>query len=369
MEENKNPDIINKHDITCINCAGNLEFKPGTTSMECPYCGTMNKIKIDDKKRKEALREIDFLKFISNEDNVEAPKEENKYVKCQACGAETSVDAKVISSECPYCGTNLVLEKSQIKSLITPAALVPFDIDKDVAIESFHKWMKKLWFLPGKTKQYARPNKMQGIYTPYWTYDTNTVTQYRGRRGDDYQTTETYTDSDGETQTRTVTETSWTSVSGTVYLSFDDVLVVASDALPQKHVYALNPWDLNKLIPYDKKFLSGFKSESYDVDVKDGFEKAKNIMDDDIVSAIKRDIGGDHQTISSKNVDYNDITFKHVLLPLWLSSYKYKDKVYRFVVNGQNGKVKGERPVSVLKIILLVLFIAAIIAAIVFFTR
>ncbi|MBN2892285.1 MAG: hypothetical protein JXL97_10480 [Bacteroidales bacterium] len=369
MEENKNPEIANKHDITCKNCAGKLEFKPGTKSLECPYCGTLNEIIIDKEKIREALREIDYVKFISDANNVETPKEESKYVKCQACGAETSVDAKMISSECPFCGTPLVLEKSQMKSLVTPAALAPFKIEQKVAIESFHKWMKKLWFLPNKTKEYAKPQKMQGIYTPYWTYDSNTTTHYSGQRGDDYQVTETYTDSSGQTQTRSVTKTRWTSVSGTVYVTFDDVLVVGSNSLPQKHVYSLQPWILNELIPYDKKFLSGFKSESYEVDVKNGFEKAKTIMDKDIVNAVNRNIGGDHQRITSKNVNYNNTTFKHILLPIWLSSYRFKDKVYRFVVNGQTGKVKGERPVSAMKIILLVLLVIAIIVAIVLLTQ
>jgi len=369
MDQNKNTDIIDSKDITCKNCAAKLEFKPGTKNLKCPYCGTENEIEVDKDQLKEALREIDYMQFINDSSNVEIPKDEQSYIKCTACGAETSVDSKVISAECPFCGTPLVKEKAQIKSLITPSAVIPFTIEQKVAIESFYKWMKKLWFLPGKTKKYAKPDKMQGIYTPYWTYDAATTTSYSGQRGDDYQVTETYTDSSGQTQTRTVTKTRWTSVSGTVYLNFDDVLVVATNTLPEKHVYALEPWHLNELIPYDKKFLSGFKSESYEKDVKQGFDKAKTIMDPQIVARVKSDIGGDKQRVFSKNVQYNNTTFKHVLLPLWLSSYRFKDKVYRFVVNGQTGKVKGERPVSVMKIILLVLLIAAIIAAIVFFTQ
>jgi hypothetical protein len=229
--------------------------------------------------------------------------------------------------------------------------------------------MKKLWWLPNKTKEYAKPNKMQGLYVPYWTYDSKTITSYVGDRGDDYQVQETYTDSSGQTQTRSVTKTRWTRVSGTVYVNFDDVLVVGSNSLPQKHVYELAPWNLNELLPYDKQFLTGFKSESYDIDVKNGFEKAKTIMDKDIVNAVNSNIGGDHQRIHSKNVNYNDITFKHVLLPIWLSSYRFKDKVYRFVVNGQTGKVKGERPYSAMKIILVILLVIAIIVAIIYFAQ
>jgi len=369
MDQNQTPEIIDQHEITCKNCAAKLQFEPGTTSLKCQYCGTENEIKIDQTKLKEALREIDYFKFISDSSNVEVPKQEESYIKCTACGAETSVDSKVIAVECPFCGTPLVKDKAQIKSLITPAALIPFKVTQKESIEAFHTWMKKLWFLPNKTKEYAKPDKMQGLYTPYWTYDSATTTSYHGQRGDDYQVTETYTDSSGQTQTRTVTKTRWTSVSGTVYVNFDDILVVASDSLPNKQVYALEPWHLTELIPFDKKFLTGFKSESYESDVKQGFETAKNIMNPQIENRIRSDIGGDHQRITSKNVQYNNVTFKHVLLPIWLSSYRFKEKVYRFVVNGQTGKVKGERPVSAMKIILLVLLVAAVIFAIWYFTQ
>ncbi len=369
MDQNQNPEIIDQNEIKCSNCSAALKFEPGSKSLKCPYCGTVNEIKVDETKLREALKEIDYMAFVSDSSNVEVPKDEQSYVKCTACGAETSIDSKTISAECPFCGTPLVKDQAQMKSLITPSALIPFKITQKESIEAFNKWMKKLWFLPSKTKEYAKPDKMQGLYTPYWTYDSNTITNYSGQRGDDYYVTESYTDSDGNSQTRQVKKTRWTSVSGTVYVTFDDVLVVASDTLPQKHVYALEPWQLNELIPYDRKFLSGFKSEGYDVDVKAGFEKAKTIMDKTIVQNVENDIGGDHQRIHSKNIQYNNTTFKHVLLPLWVSSYRFKGKVYRFVVNGQTGKVKGERPVSVMKIILLVLLVIAIIAAIVFFTQ
>lgn len=55
-----------------------------------------------------------------------------------------------------------------------------------------------------------------------------------------------------------------------------------------------------------------------------------------------------------------NITFKHALLPLWISAYRYQERVFRFLVNARSGEVQGERPFSVLKIALAVL--AAILA-------
>lgn len=370
MENNDNKsDIIDKSEITCKNCAASLNFEPGTSSLKCPYCGTVNEIEVDKEELTTALKEIDFMKFISDSSNAEVPRQEEAFVKCTACGAETTIPANVTSSECAFCGTPLIKDQSQIKDVIKPSAVIPFKISKNDAVNKFGEWMKKGFWAPKKAKEYAKPQKIQGIYTPYWTYDSSTITNYTGERGTDYQTTESYTNSDGESATRTVTKTRWNSVSGRVSDYFNDVLVVATESLPKNHVYALEPWNMADLAPFNKKYLAGLKAESYQTNVKDGFDIAKTIMDKTIEETVKNDIGGDHQRISSKNSAYNDVTFKHVLLPIWLSSYRFKDKIYRFVVNGQTGKVEGKRPVSVAKVIFAILIVVAIIFAIIYFAQ
>jgi hypothetical protein len=50
------------------------------------------------------------------------------------------------------------------------------------------------------------------------------------------------------------------------------------------------------------------------------------------------------------NTVVDDVTFKHILLPVWLAAYKYRGQTYRFVVNGRTGRVQGERPYSAWKI-------------------
>ena len=199
---------------------------------------------------------------------------------------------------------------------------------------------------------------------PYWTYDSETQTRYTGQRGDDYEVEESYTDSEGKQQTRIVTHTRWSNAWGMVHNKFDDIFVVGSKTLPRNYMDDLEPWNLEEIVPYDEKFLSGFKAETYGVDLKSGFEIAQDKMQDTIDETIREDIGGDHQKIDTKDIDYYNITFKHLLLPIWISAYKYKDKVYRFIVNGQSGKVQGERPISALKVIGLIVGIAAVIGLI-----
>lgn len=368
MEDPKLSEKTEQREVLCKDCGAKLAFAPGTVHLKCAYCGAENEIIVDEEKNAEARQEIDFLDFINNQRDL-APKQDIVTLACDACGAATTFDPNVVSHECAFCGNSLIVKNGTTSSLIQPKGLLPFKIDEQNAKNLFKTWLSKLWFAPNKLKQYARAGKLSGIYIPYWTYDANTWTRYTGQRGDDYQETETYTDSNGQQQTRTVTKTRWTYVSGSVNDDFDDVLVAASNSLPRNYVDRLEPWDLDNLSGYDDKFLSGFKAESYQVDVKDGFDKAKDKMKVIIEGHIRRDIGGDHQRISTMDTNYSNITFKHILLPIWLSAYQYNKKVYRFMVNGRTGQVTGERPYSWIKITLAVLLGLGIIGAIIYFTQ
>jgi hypothetical protein len=87
--------------------------------------------------------------------------------------------------------------------------------------------------------------------------------------------------------------------------------------------------------------VAGFGAETYQVRLPDAYEKAKTVMAAVIRQAIARDIGGDRQTIQSVQTTYASTTFKHVLLPIWISSYRFGDKAFRFLVNARTGEVQG----------------------------
>ena len=167
-------------------------------------------------------------------------------------------------------------------------------------------------------------------------------------------------------QTRQVRKTRWRSVSGVVWNRFDDLLVLASRSLPRRLAEELEPWDLGSLVPDKDEYLSGFRSERYQVGLEEGFEVAKGMMQDDIEYSVRRDIGGDHQRIHSLRSQYDSPTFKHLLLPIWISAYRYKKRVFRFLVNARNGEVQGERPWSYWKILMAVLAALAAVALIVY---
>jgi len=342
--------------LACKGCGATLDFAPGTSSLKCTYCGAENPIE----QSQETIEEIDYDAFISQPlDNAEQLVVHT--VRCPGCGAQITLDEKVTSDLCPYCDTRLVISQGGDHAIVKPKSLVPFVVDKKKGNQLFHDWIAKLWFAPGDLKERVAKEAMDGMYVPYWTYDAQTFNQYTGLRGTYYYVTEHYTTQEnGQTvnKTRQVRKTSWVPCAGSVDVPFDDVLIPATKSLPDKILTFLPPWNLSQLTPYDDRFLSGFRCETYGVDVKSGLDHAKIIMKREIEHQIRSHIGGDEQKILTSHSKYDHITFKHILLPVWISSYRYNKKVYRFLINGQSGKVKGERPYSVLKIVGLILAIA-----------
>jgi hypothetical protein len=269
------------------------------------------------------------------------------------------LEDKVATDRCPYCATALENKPEAAQAMIQPEGVLPFAVIQRQAVEAFNRWIKRLWFAPNDLKQFANLGKLTGVYIPYWTYDAMTYTHYTGSRGDDYTVTETYTETDanGQTQTRTrmVTHTRWSWVSGEVRHFFDDVLICGSKSLPPGLLSQLRGWNLPKLEEYRPQFLSGFQTERYTVGLKEGFEQAKAIMAAEIRQLCCRSIGGDHQQLDQVQTQHVGVTFKHILLPVWIAAYRYRSQTHRILVNGQTGAVVGTRPYSWVKIALLVL--------------
>ncbi len=290
---------------------------------------------------------------------------EKETAECTSCGAIFSIKPEIISTECPFCASPVILHE-KISKIIRPKAIHPFKISTAAARKKFEKWIKKRWFLPSDMKKRSVSDEsLSGVYLPYWTFDANTISYYSGERGVEKSRIESYTVTEGGRtveKTREVKYTEWYPASGVIFHPFNDVLVQAGKPVPDKFLGLLEPWNLKEIKAFKEEYLSGFKAEKYQTGVKEGFRSAKGKMAVKISNLIRKDIGGDDQRIHSVNSSYDKISFKHVLLPVWMSSYMYKNKVYRFMVNGVTGELQGDRPWSWIKILLFIAIIVTIIA-------
>ena len=331
----------------CDACGADMRFDPKAGKMVCAHCGNTSELEQGPWARA-TIRELDFKTALERA-LPELEMEETRVAKCPNCAAEVMFDPAVHAKECPFCATPVVTDTG-IHRHIKPRAVLPFAFDERSAHEAMNNWLGRLWFAPNGLKQYARKGrKMDGIYVPYWTYDAATKTRYTGERGIVYYETRRVMRNGKPTMVQ-VPKVRWTPARGTAARDFDDVLVLASKSLPKVFTDGLAPWSLGELEPYAPEYLSGFRAEAYAVPLDDGFVEARSIMNGVIQRDIKFDIGGDRQRILQMDTDVKDVTFKHILLPVWLAAYKYRGNTYRFVVNGATGKVQGERPYSAIKI-------------------
>jgi hypothetical protein len=156
-------------------------------------------------------------------------------------------------------------------------------------------------------------------------------------------------------QARQVPKIRWRRVSGHVNRAFDDILCPATRAVDQAAFERLGAWDLMALEPYDPRYLAGFRAETHTIPLEDGYAHAREVMDQTIRRDVRFDIGGDRQQIEALQTVISNVTFKHILVPVWLAAYRYRGKAYRVSVNGRTGQVQGERPYSAWKIAFAVL--------------
>jgi hypothetical protein len=290
-------------------------------------------------------------------------------VACQTCGATVAFTPPQVAGECDFCGSPLVAQARSADPVLAPEGVLPFRVTQTEATEAIRRWLASRWFAPNALKKFAAQEGIGGVYIPFWTYDTYTVSEYTGQRGEHYYTTESYTERDAQgntvTKTRQVQHTNWYPASGTISRWFDDLLIPATKSLPPNRLSALEPWDLAALTPYEPAYLSGFKAQRYQVDLAEGFELAKKLAAPAIDSDVRRDIGGDEQRVEQISTNYSAITFKHLLLPVYVGAYRFREKVYQVVINGRTGEVQGERPYSFWKIFFFVLSILAVLVTLV----
>jgi hypothetical protein len=350
----------------CTNCGGAVVFSPGKNAVACRYCDHLDVIEVPAGFQ---LNEYDLAAALDTIPHgaAEQISQGGREVQCKTCGARAVVTGQ--ATRCMFCDSPMVVELPDAPDQILPETVLPFGVDEKTAGEAFARWMKSRWFAPSDLVKRAQANKLDGVYLPYWTYDAETVTDYSGERGVDYTETETYTDANGQEQTRSTTRTDWTYCSGRVEVDFADVLACGSTSVPADLVAKLEPWDVPSLRPFDDRYLAGFSAERYAVNLEGGWEVAKARMDGDIRGAVNSDIGGDHQRIDQMEVVYGNARWKHALFPMWISAFRYRDKVFRVVVNARTGEVAGERPWSVFKILLLIAVIIAAIVGIVVLVR
>ena len=257
---------------------------------------------------------------------------------------------------CPFCGTSHVLEEKELQG-IRPTAVIPFKFGKDRLLELFSSWAKRKIFAPVGFKKLAKTDSANGVYMPFFTFDSNTNSVYHGRLG--FTKTRVVHTSKG---TKTETYTVWRNVSGTYSHFFNDVLVNAGNHLENGKIDRLAPFDNASACKYESRFLSGFVAHHYEKSIDECWSSAREDMAGSIRSNIVSLYGADKVGYLNVSTNHEDVTYKYMLLPVYVLNYAFKGKQYTVYANGSTGKIIGKSPVAWWKVLIAVLIgIAAVV--------
>ena len=325
----------------CPCCGGSLQFDDKSQNIVCPYC--------DSQFTPESLKDYtDELASQPQEDTswdesmVQAyTNEEKKGIKiysCDSCGGEIIVDETTSSTSCPYCGNNVLVSK-ELAGDLKPNYVIPFKNDKEVVKENLKKFFKKKPLLPSSFSKENVIEEIKPLYVPFWLFDADVsgTVEFKG------ETTRRWSDSNYDYR-----ETKVYSILRGGNIAFDHVPVDGSKKMEDQLMESIEPYNFNEAVEFNAAYLAGYAADRYDVDKDVTFDRATVRFRDGTVQAFRRDISGyDNVSMTRTNLQFDNTNAAYALYPVWILNTKWKDKSFRFAVNGQTGKIAGNLPVSV----------------------
>ncbi len=349
----------------CPSCGSEAHWNPAKQALACDYCGTVSPMPEEATAPTKGI-ERDLLEALrAVGDDQRGWENDRVSVKCQSCQAITVFEPSHAAKRCDFCGSASIIPVEQQTRPIRPEALLEFKTPETTIRETIRQWYGSRWFAPSNLGTKAMTDTVKGIYVPYWTFDANVSADWSAMSGDHYWESESYTDSEGKTQTRQVQKTRWYPSSGHVDHFFDDELVPATKGVQPALLRRVEPFpSTTDLKPYSAGFISGWTVEQYQIDLFAAAKAARAQMDAKTERLCAAQVPGDTHRDLSVDANYSNQTFKHILVPVWMLAYTYRSQTYQVVVNGYTGTIAGQYPKSWGKIALLILAILAVIGLI-----
>lgn len=301
----------------CQNCGGNVVYSPERHKMFCPYC--------------------------ESEESQEVKTSDGGEIRiCPDCGGEIPLKEHTSATQCPYCNNFLILDERMAGEYL-PKVVIPFQLGKDTCKNSLREKFRKNVFIPTDFLSEARLDSLEGDYVPFWLYDYDINVDYQA------EGTKVRSWTSGN---MSYTETSYYDVRRNLDIAFQDIPVDASVQMPDDVMDLMEPYDYKQMIPFDPKYLSGFRAERYNMSAVQAENRAKHKMTEDTNVLVKAQVSG----YSSVRTQRNDVRIQNAkqtfgLLPVWRYLYRYAGREYPFYVNGQTGKIVGIPPVSGKKVL------------------
>jgi DNA-directed RNA polymerase subunit RPC12/RpoP len=334
----------------CPNCGATVAYDVSAGGVACEYCGYVAPIHAIHVGK--TARENEFTLDTVTRSEL-GWGEKRQELHCDSCGAALSIPYGALTHTCAYCGSNEVNVTVSLDEDPRPRFLIPFKVTPEQSKKRVREWLGKGWLHPDDLATGTIINRLSGIYLPFWTFDTKVDTHWRAQVG--HEKTERYYDvNDGRWKTRTRIEWRWEE--GQVPLTIDDFLVsgITPARISQRLLQQLYPYQMRDLVTYEPDFLAGWQAQAYEVTLTDAWKTGKTEIREKARNACYQDIASPHVRNFSMSADFQDESWRYILLPIYLAAYRSGEDTFQVLVNGQTGEVAGQKPVAWWKVWLVI---------------
>lgn len=321
-------------DKKCPSCGGTLLFAPGTDGLSCQLCGYTEKIpELISEVRAQEL-DLSAAQSLGSHDWGM----ETQVCQCSQCGGLTINNKLQLSGLCPFCGSTSVVPVQTSSEILAPNGIIPFKVNETCATNYFKNWARDLFLAPEKLSQDAKLDKFKGLYVPYFTFDVDTVNEYFGKF--------TFKTDKKDSEGNIVYERR--NKSGAFQYRVNDFPVVASNVMASDRILvSAMQYNTEEARVYTPDALAGFPAEHYSVGLAEAWNRAANDMNHYLKEIARIYEHAEFQvstTIVTKS--FTNVTYKYLLVPVWVNSFVYDNRRFMIVVNGQTGVVRGQWPKS-----------------------
>ncbi len=341
------------HTYKCPSCGAPLKWEPNAGRIACEYCkGNFSVEEVEafnqELQAKEAVAEAEQAATAgSGPDNASGPEESGpgesdqgqlKTYVCNSCGAELVTDASTSATFCYYCHSPLLLV-DRLSGKFKPDRVIPFQISREKAQETFRAWASKKKYAPRGFSSDSQLEKMTGVYLPVWLAKVNNSLDFQGqgrvtkRLDSQRESIETYDISrQGDLALDNLLQTAFT--------TGDKIKPEAFESIANFH------WEDS--VPFSPAYLSGYYAELWSVSPEEAgqaaTQRSQDLAHNELLAAL-------HAQYDSFNLARDAVAAKldnldYVLAPAWALTFKFGQDTYLYVMNGQTGQIYGEVPLD-----------------------
>lgn len=355
------PDVVALEKHSCPACGAQAEWNPSKQKLICPFCGTESPYHVD--RATGQVAENDLVAALRNlPDERRGWQAERRTVQCRSCRAVMVYDPHRVGQNCEFCGSPALVAYDEIKAPIRPDGVLPFRVDRNRVRDDIRRWWRSKWLAPRRLAAAALVDTVHSVYLPYWTFDARVRCPWDAEAGHYYYVPVEGRDSRGRRVVRRERRVRWVPASGVVEHAFDDEPVPGTQGLPLDLLRRVEPFPTGECVPYDTAYLAGHVVEHYKVVLVEAAEKSRQQMLMALERLCAAQVPGDTYRNLRIYPEFSGLTFKHVLVPVWLLTYNYGRKTYQVLVNGYTGKMAGRYPYSAWKVLLLILLVLTALA-------